>query len=215
MSVLNKNIPESPVQIEDTDKDVYSFRSNSPGTQAPPKGIDAEVAEFFADSQASGKEDVIEIDDATNRRLRWMIHKRVLVVMVVTYFAQTLDKGTINFASIMGIQQDAHLHGQQYSWLTTCVYIAILCWEFPANRLLQRLPVAKLLAFNITAWGATLACTAACTNFTGLIVVRTFLGIFECICQPAFVFIKKEAKFEMMAILYILESIVHHGVDTS
>ncbi|THH12312.1 hypothetical protein EW146_g7742 [Bondarzewia mesenterica] len=206
MSVLNKNIPESPVQIEDTDKDVYSFRSNSPGTQAPPKGIDAEVAEFFADSQASGKEDVIEIDDATNRRLRWMIHKRVLVVMVVTYFAQTLDKGTINFASIMGIQQDAHLHGQQYSWLTTCVYIAILCWEFPANRLLQRLPVAKLLAFkyvqyfsdfacvdaisvpSITAWGATLACTAACTNFTGLIVVRTFLGIFECICQPAFVF---------------------------
>lgn len=39
------------------------------------------------------------------------------------------------------------------------------------------------------AWGAVLACTAACTNFTGLVVVRTLLGIFECVCQPAFVFL--------------------------
>lgn len=188
MSALNKDSHEPSVQIEDTDKDVYSFRSASPGTDVPVKGIDAEVAEFFADAEAVGKQGVPEIDDATNRRLRWMIHKRVLVVMVVTYFAQTLDKGTINFASIMGIRTDTNLHGQQYAWLTTCVYIAILCWEFPANRLLQRLPVAKLLAFNITAWGAILACTAACTNFTGLVIVRTLLGMFECICQPAFVF---------------------------
>ena len=56
-----------------------------------PAGIDAEVARFFAESSTVNKG--VEIDEATNRRLRWMIHKRVLVVMVVTYFAQTLDKG--------------------------------------------------------------------------------------------------------------------------
>lgn len=55
---------------------------------AGPAGIDAEVANFFS-QEPSG----IVIDDETNRRLRWMVHKRVLVVMVVTYFAQTLDKG--------------------------------------------------------------------------------------------------------------------------
>lgn len=60
------------------------------------------------------------IDAATDKRIRRMVHKRVLVVMVVTYFAQTLDKGTLNFASTMGIIDDAHLHGQQYAWLTTC-----------------------------------------------------------------------------------------------
>ena len=113
MSALNKDSHEPSVQIEDTDKDVYSFRSASPGTDGassyspfmcdrridgcavPVKGIDAEVAEFFADAEAVGKQGVPEIDDATNRRLRWMIHKRVLVVMVVTYFAQTLDKGCV------------------------------------------------------------------------------------------------------------------------
>lgn len=65
-----------------------------------------------------------------------MVHKRVLVVMIVTYFGQTMDKlsdvpscflvlanlssRTISFASIMGIVQDTHLVGQQYVWLTTC-----------------------------------------------------------------------------------------------
>lgn len=37
------------------------------------------------------------------------------------------------------------------------------------------------------AWGTVLACTAACTNFTGLVVVRTLLGLFESVCQPSFV----------------------------
>ncbi|KAH8830706.1 MFS general substrate transporter [Flagelloscypha sp. PMI_526] len=162
-------------------KELYSVTSG--GTANQPAGIDAEVANFF-----SGENGPIEISEEENVRLRWKVHKRVLVVMVVTYFAQTLDKGTINFASIMGIIKDTGLHGQQYSWLTTCLYIVILCWEFPTNRLIQRFPIGKYLAFNIMAWGAVLASTAACKNFAGLATVRTLLGFFECVCQPAFVF---------------------------
>ena len=41
---------------------------------------------------------------------------------------------------------------------------------------------------SIAAWGAVLAATAACKNFTGLLIVRTLLGVFECVCQPAFVY---------------------------
>ncbi|KAL4265633.1 MFS transporter superfamily protein [Pleurotus pulmonarius] len=188
MAETSKSVTASVVQIEKAEKDLYSLQSGSASQigESPP-GIDAEVAQFFAEAQSSTRH--IVIDDETNRRLRWMVHKRVLTVMVITYFAQTLDKGTINFASIMGIIPDNHLHGQQYAWLTTCVYIAILIWEFPTNRLLQRLPIAKYLAFNIAAWGVVLACTAACSNFTGLVIVRTLLGIFECVCQPAFVFL--------------------------
>lgn len=60
----------------------------------------------------------IEIDDVTNKRLFWKINKRILVIMVVTYFCQSLDKGTLNFASIMGIQKDANLKGQEVSSTT-------------------------------------------------------------------------------------------------
>ncbi|KAJ7781402.1 major facilitator superfamily domain-containing protein [Mycena metata] len=139
--------------IEDA-KDVGSFTSGDASNYgAHPAGIDAEVAQFFA---AQVHEPVV-IDEETNKRLRWMVHRRVLVVMVVTYFAQTLDKGTLNFASIMGIIKDTDLVGQQYAWLTTC--------------------------------GLVLAMTAVCKNFTGLVVVRTLLGVLECVCQPAFVFL--------------------------
>ncbi|KAJ7228810.1 MFS general substrate transporter [Mycena pura] len=165
----------------DDAKDVYSIQSGD--TQAPSAGIDAEVARFFA--QAPRNEPVV-IDDATNIRLRWMVHRRILTVMVITYFAQTLDKGTLNFASIMGILQDTNLHGQQYAWLTTCGY---LLWEFPTNRLIQHLPIGKYLGFCIAGWGLVLAMTAVCKNFTGLVIVRTLLGIFETVCQPAFVYL--------------------------
>lgn len=57
----------------------------------------------------------ILIDAATNRKLFWMVNKRILAVMLVTYFCQSLDKGTLGFSSIMGIKTDAHLVDQEVS----------------------------------------------------------------------------------------------------
>ncbi|PKY05757.1 MFS general substrate transporter [Aspergillus campestris IBT 28561] len=142
--------------------------------------VDREIAEYTARGQ-------VEIDDATSRRLRRLIDGRVLVIMICTYFLQALDKGTMSFASIMGIVDDTKLVGQQYSWLTTCIYIAVLIVEYPTNWIIQRVPIAKYLGINIMLWGAVLALHSVCKNFTGLVVVRTFLGIFEAVCQPTFI----------------------------
>lgn len=106
--------------------------------------------------------------------------------MVATYFLQALDKGTLSFTSIMGIQEDLNLQGPQYSWLTTCIYIAILCVEYPINWLIQRVPIAKFLGTCIIIWGSILAFHAASTNFAGIVTLRTLLGIFEAVCQPTF-----------------------------
>ena len=64
--------------------------------------VDKEVAKYATDG-------AIEIDEATNKRLKKMIDKRILVVMMITYLIQTIDKGAMSFASIMGIMDDAHL----------------------------------------------------------------------------------------------------------
>lgn len=55
----------------------------------------------------------VEIDEATNARLKKLIDRRVLVIMILTYFLQALDKGTMSFASIMGIKTDAGLENGQ------------------------------------------------------------------------------------------------------
>ncbi|CAG8891877.1 unnamed protein product [Penicillium egyptiacum] len=143
--------------------------------------VDKEIQAYAAHSQ-------VEIDEETNKRLKRLIDRRVLVIMICTYFLQALDKGTMSFSAIMGIKDDANLNdGQKYSWLTTCIYIAVLIVEYPTNWIIQRVPLGKYLGINIILWGMILALHAACKNFTGLVIVRTLLGIFEACCQPIFV----------------------------
>jgi hypothetical protein len=62
----------------------------------------------------------VVVSEADDKRLKKMIDRRVLVIMILTYFLQALDKGTMSFSSIMGIKTDAHLEdGQKVSPLLT------------------------------------------------------------------------------------------------
>lgn len=64
-----------------------------------PDRVDRELAQYVSTTR-------IEISPERNAELRRMIDKRVLVIMVTTYFLQAIDKGTLSFASIMGIVKD-------------------------------------------------------------------------------------------------------------
>ena len=61
--------------------------------------VDDEVAKY-ADSTG------VALSEEEDKRLKKMIDRRVLPIMVFTYFLQALDKGTMSFASIMGIRDD-------------------------------------------------------------------------------------------------------------
>lgn len=87
----------------------------------------------------------IDIDEKTNKRLFWKINRRVLFIMLGTYFCQSLDKGTLNFASIMNIKEDANLKGQEVS-----IYLARI--DLPTHS------SAGILTSRSTA-GSELSCT--------------------------------------------------------
>ena len=123
--------------------------------------------------------EIIEIDEATNKRLLKIIDRNLLPLMCVVYGLNYLDKTTLSYASVMGIKKDIHLVGNDYQWLGSMFYFGYLGWEYPTNRLLQRLPLAKYSAFCIIMWGITLSCFAAVSNFSGAVAVRFFLGMFE------------------------------------
>ncbi|KAI1344159.1 major facilitator superfamily domain-containing protein [Xylariaceae sp. FL0016] len=141
--------------------------------------LDAETAAYAGDIP-------VYIDEDANRKLFWTVNKKILASMLGTYFCQSLDKGTLGFSSVMGIRDDAHLVGNQYSWLGTILYLGVLFGEYPTNYLLQKLPVAKYLAVNVFCWGLIIACSAATKNFGALMTVRFLLGVFESCVQPAF-----------------------------
>lgn len=68
--------------------------------------VDSEVAKYTSNV----REDVSEEESA---RLLKLIDRRVLVIMILTYFLQAIDKGTLSFTSIMGLQDDLHLVDQE------------------------------------------------------------------------------------------------------
>jgi len=130
--------------------------------------------------------EIIEVDEATSKRLLRIIDWHLMPIMCLCYGIQFLDKVAISYASIMGLETDLNLKGAEYQWLGSMFYFGYLFWEYPTNRLLQRLPLAKYSAFNIVMWGITLACMAATTNFGGALAVRFFLGMLESAVTPGF-----------------------------
>lgn len=85
----------------------------------------------------------------------------------------------------------------------------MLVVEYPTNWILQRVPVAKYLGFNILAWSTVLACHALCFSFPALVAVRTLLGIFEAVCQPAFLIMtglwyKREEQAQIVTYWYMM-----------
>ncbi|KAF2115221.1 major facilitator superfamily domain-containing protein [Lophiotrema nucula] len=138
---------------------------------------------------------VIEISEETNKRLLRKIDLHLMPIMCVVYGLNYLDKTTLSYASIMGLKlphsddknkSGIGITGNQYSWLSSMFYFGYLAWEYPTNRLLQRLPLGKYSAFNIIMWGTVLACFAAVENYAGAIAVRFFLGVFEAAVTPGF-----------------------------
>jgi hypothetical protein len=97
------NAPET-VRHSDDKKDITQVErvlsaGDEKGEHADYNRIDAEVAKYAGASE-------VFISEEENKRLKKMIDRRVLPIMVITYFLQSLDKGTMSATSIMGIRND-------------------------------------------------------------------------------------------------------------
>ncbi|KAL4903875.1 hypothetical protein BDW74DRAFT_179460 [Aspergillus multicolor] len=131
-----------------------------------------------------GSIEIAAVDDATATRLRWKLDLRLLPLLCITYALQSIDKTTLSYAAVFGLQDDLHLKGTEYSWLGAIFYLGYLVWEFPTNVMLQKLPINYFMAGTVIIWGAILMCHGASTNFSGQAAARTFLGAFEASINP-------------------------------
>ena len=59
----------------------------------------------------------LETDPAELKRVLRKIDLRIIPILFITYLLQYLDKNSINFSSVYGLQAGTNLHGQDYSWL--------------------------------------------------------------------------------------------------
>ncbi|KAB5542548.1 MFS allantoate transporter-like protein [Coniochaeta sp. 2T2.1] len=129
------------------------------------------------------------LDPVEARRVLRKIDWHLLPLLMGSYMLQYLDKSSINFASVYGLQKGTNLHGQQYAWLSSIFYFGYLFAQYPAGYLMQRLPVAKVIGVSTLAWGVLILTTPACNNFAGIATNRFLLGLFEAVVNPGFVLV--------------------------
>ncbi|KAJ5379214.1 hypothetical protein N7509_012333 [Penicillium cosmopolitanum] len=130
-----------------------------------------------------------EFSPIAEKRLVQKIDRTILPIMVVAYMMAFLDKQTLSYSALMGLLQDLHLTGTQYSWASGIFYFGYLFFSYPASLLMVKFPLGKYLAVNFILWAIVLACHAATTNFATLMVARFFLGCTEASLSPGFTLI--------------------------
>ncbi|KAJ5112927.1 hypothetical protein N7456_001461 [Penicillium angulare] len=129
------------------------------------------------------------VDPVEEKRLLRKIDFMILPCLSVCYIFFYIDKTTLSYAAIFGVDDDLHLVGTQYSWLSSIFYFGFLAWQLPTNLLMQRSPTAKYLSINIIIWGILLALQSVAKNFTTLAVLRGLSGAAEACGDPAFMLI--------------------------
>ncbi|KAI8148217.1 major facilitator superfamily domain-containing protein [Fennellomyces sp. T-0311] len=111
-----------------------------------------------------------------------LVRKIALTVMpLIVWIAiiQFADKSAISIVTVLGIFQDVHLTGSQFSLLASIFFIGHLVSQPINNILLQKFPVGRLCGFCILLWGSAMLATGYCNTFPQLLAVRFLLGLFE------------------------------------
>ncbi|PYH82142.1 MFS general substrate transporter [Aspergillus uvarum CBS 121591] len=159
-----------------------------------------------------------------NARVLRKIDMRLLPILLGIYFLQQLDKSTLSYASVFGLVDKAHLHGQMYSWLGAVVYLVQLVAQPFVAYLLVKVPLGKFLAVTTFLWGVSLTCMTPANNFAGLLVCRMFLGLFEAGVPPAFIAITQMwyrrieqpvrlgSWYAMNGVVYMFGSLITYGL---
>jgi hypothetical protein len=91
-----------------------------------------------------------DTDDGTLSRLLWKLDMRLLPLLCLTYALQSIDKTTLSYAAVFGLEEDLHLKGTEFSWLGALFYLGYLVWEFPTNVFLQKLPINYFMAGTVS-----------------------------------------------------------------
>ncbi|KAH8889437.1 MFS general substrate transporter [Thozetella sp. PMI_491] len=128
----------------------------------------------------------VELTEEDNKRILRKTDRNILVVLVWVYFLQILDKSVLGYGAIFGLRTDTNLVGNQYSMVSSISAIAQLAWQPFSSYLIVRVPHRILMPVLCFGWGVAQVCMAACTNYSGLLAARFFLGLFEAGCLPLF-----------------------------
>jgi hypothetical protein len=113
------NVVNTPLDTEkQVQETVLHLEDALASLNIDPKDADEAFAFLRDHPNADGvTQEAISIlaDEGKRKQLLRKIDWAILPCMIATYFLQFLDKTTIGYTAVMGLRDDTHLKGQQYS----------------------------------------------------------------------------------------------------
>jgi len=101
-------------------------------------------------------------------------------MLILIYILNYLDRNSIASARLAGLEADLGLVGSEYQLCVSILFVGYILCQVPSNMFLESIPKPSIyIGAVMTIWGIISGATAACTNFTGLLICRFFLGFIE------------------------------------
>lgn len=90
-----------------------------------------------------------------------------------------LDRNALANARIQGIEQSLGLVGTQFNTAISVLFAGYILLQIPSNMIITRVRPSIYLPACMILWGVISGLTAVVHSFTGLVIVRFFLGFVE------------------------------------
>ena len=138
------------------------------------------------------------IDEASEKKLLRKCDLHVVPIISMLYVLSFLDRINIGNARIQGLEKDLNMSGQDYNVALMVFFIPYILFEVPSNILIRKIRPSTWLSLLMMAWGAIIhnlrvasgdlakcwlgtmtICMGITRDFTGLLICRTLLGLFE------------------------------------
>ncbi|CAI9631613.1 mfs general substrate transporter [Alternaria burnsii] len=148
-----------------------------------------EMVEEASEKLEGGLIVTYHIDPKDEKAVLRKLDRVILPLMALVYFFQYLDKQSINYAAVFGLEEDLKLSGSEFSWAISIFYFGQFVSEYPAAYLMSRFPITLFVGITVILWGIAEMCLGATTNWTTIAVARFFLGLTEGAVAPSFMII--------------------------
>ncbi|CAG8960502.1 hypothetical protein HYFRA_00008222 [Hymenoscyphus fraxineus] len=121
------------------------------------------------------------------RKLIWKLDLRLLPALFCLWFVSLIDRINIGSANIYGIQKDLKMdpRSNDFNIALLVVQVGLITCEVPSNYLLKKTSPPIILAATSILLAICTIGQGVITNFSGLLAVRFFVGVFEAGLIPA------------------------------
>ncbi|ROW17831.1 hypothetical protein VPNG_00747 [Cytospora leucostoma] len=116
----------------------------------------------------------------TEKKLMSRIDLHLLPFVSILYLLAFLDRVNVANARSFSLVSDLGLGGTEYNTILTIFFVPYVFFELPSNILLKRWSPRLWLSFCGIMFGLITVFQGLTQNYSGILVTRFFLGLFEC-----------------------------------